>query len=107
MSCRLSYLLQAFAAAVSNGAAVAMAWEPTTRWLVTVRRNRDAHIVSASAFVRGLRRRSRLALSGAPRNPLVLVSDLAGAAGRFGREQHIDRCAAASLEACADRGPGA
>jgi hypothetical protein len=44
-----------------------------------VRRNPDAHIVSASALVRGFRRRGRLALSGAARDPLILVSDLAGA----------------------------
>src|SRR5690348_4250007 len=54
----------------------------------------DENVVPAAAFVRGFRRRRWLALSGAARNPLVLVSNLARAAGRARPGQPLDRRAA-------------
>ena len=55
----------------------------------------DEDPVSASPVVRGLRWRRRRALSEPPRDQVVLVSDLAGAAGRAGRGLQADRRAAA------------
>ena len=68
----------------------------------------DEDAVSAPAVIRRLRRRRRLALPGAARDPLVLVSDLAGAAGRAGAGQQADRraagAAARSTTCCRSRG---
>ena len=61
---------------------------------VRERAAREAHAVPEPALVRGLRRRRGLALPGAPRDPLVLVPDLARAGGRAGPGQRADRRAA-------------
>ena len=45
-----------------------MACGPTTGWLITARSKRDADIISSGPVFRRLRRRRRLALSGAARN---------------------------------------
>jgi ceramide glucosyltransferase len=54
-----------------------------------------SHPVPSSAFLRRLRWRRRIALSSQARDQVVLVSDLAGSAGRFGREQPANRRPAA------------
>jgi len=54
-----------------------------------------SHPVPSSAFLRRFRWRRRIALSGQARDQVVLVPDLVGAAGRFGREQSADRRPAA------------
>ena len=79
--CHSPFSLPAFSAAASNGAAIATACRPTIRWPIMVRSNRDADFVPSGALVRRFRWRRRIALSGAARNPLVLVPDLARAAG--------------------------
>src|SRR6516225_6120169 len=72
-----------------------MSWQPTIRWLTTVRGRLNAHTIPSSALVRRVRWRSRLALSGAARGPLVLVSDMARPAGGPRREQQTHRRAIA------------
>ena len=59
----------------------------------------DEDPVPAPAVVRRLRRRRGLALSGEARDPLVLVSDLAGPAGGAGSRQQADRRAAGAARA--------
>jgi ceramide glucosyltransferase len=54
-----------------------------------------SHPVPSSAFLRRFRWRRRIALSGQARDQVVLVPDLAGSAGGFGREQPADRRPAA------------
>jgi ceramide glucosyltransferase len=54
-----------------------------------------SHPVPSSAFLRRFRWRRRIALSSQARDQVVLVSDLAGAARGFGREQSADRRPAA------------
>jgi ceramide glucosyltransferase len=54
-----------------------------------------SHTVPSSAFLRRFRWRRRIALSSQARDQVVLVSDLAGAARGFGREQSADRRPAA------------
>ena len=68
-------------------------------------RPHDEDPVSAPAVIRRFRRRRGLALSGAARDPLVLVSDLAGAAGGAGAGQQADRRPAGA--AAARRRPAA
>jgi ceramide glucosyltransferase len=64
--------------------------------LVPAQESIDAsHPVPSSAFLRRFRWRRRIALSGQARDQVVLVSDLAGSAGGFGREQSADRRPAA------------
>jgi ceramide glucosyltransferase len=64
--------------------------------LVPAQESFDAsHPVPSSAFLRRFRWRRRIALSSQARDQVVLVSDLAGPAGRFGREQSADRRPAA------------
>src|SRR5215471_3727427 len=53
----------------------------------------DEDPVLASAILRGFRRRSGVALSGAARDPLVLVSDLARPAGGAPTREQAHRCA--------------
>ncbi len=54
-----------------------------------------SHPVHAGALLRRLRRGGGLALSGQARDQILLVSDLARPAGRFGRDQPADRRPAA------------
>jgi ceramide glucosyltransferase len=54
-----------------------------------------SHPVPSSAFLRRFRWRRRIALSSQARDQVVLVSDLAGSARGFGREQSADRRPAA------------
>ena len=62
--------------------------------------------VSAGSFLRRFRRRRRLALPGAARNPLLLVSDLArpGRGGRAGQQADRRRAASAHARRCRARG---
>ena len=62
-------------------------------------RRHDAYAFPAGTLVRRVRRRRRVALSGAARDSLVLVSDLAGPAGGAGRRQQARRRAAARPQA--------
>ncbi len=57
-------------------------------------------LVPAAALVRRVRRRRRLALPGAAGDPQLLVSDLAGPAGRAGAGQPADRRAAGRASGC-------
>src|SRR5215467_10296470 len=50
----------------------------------------DAYAVLASSFVRGIRRRCRLAVPGQTRDPVILVPDVAGP-GRRHRAKEIGR----------------
>src|SRR5262249_17137500 len=54
----------------------------------------DARAVPSSTGLRRLRWGRRIALSSAPRDTLILVSDLAGAGGRDVARQQADRCRA-------------
>jgi ceramide glucosyltransferase len=64
--------------------------------LVPAQESFDAsHPVPSSAFLRRFRWRRRIALSSQARDQVVLVSDLAGSARGFGREQSADRRPAA------------
>src|SRR6266851_2091160 len=60
-------------------------------------RNRTGHervqdIISASAFVRRIRRRRGFPLPSQARDQIILVPDLAGAIGRSGAELAFARC---------------
>jgi ceramide glucosyltransferase len=55
---------------------------------------RDEDAFPTTAIVRRLRRRRRVALSGAARDPVVLVSDVARPAGSAGAGESTGRCAA-------------
>ena len=90
---------QAFSSTSSAGAAIAIGSAPTERCYRREIRKHDAHPVPAGTVVRRIRRRRGLALPGAARDPLVLVSDVACAAGSAGRGQQARRCAAARPEA--------
>ena len=68
-------------------------------------RPHDEDAVSAPAVIRRFRRRRGLALSGEARDPILLVSDLAGAARRAGARQQADRRPAGA--AAARRRPAA
>jgi ceramide glucosyltransferase len=62
-------------------------------------RHDDEDTLSPPTFVRGFRRRRGVALSGAARDSLVLVSDLAGAAGGAGGGEQARRRAAEPSQA--------
>src|SRR5262245_21232457 len=66
----------------------------------------DEDAFPAGAVVRRLRWRRRGALPDEPRGALVLVPDLAGAAGRPGRGLEADRCAAAPAQVRGRRARG-
>src|SRR5271157_4878545 len=72
-----------------------------------IEKRHDEDAVSAASLVRRLRWRRRFALPGAARNPQLLVSDLAGAAGGTGARQQADRRTAGADGVGAGGGGGA
>src|SRR5581483_8682761 len=83
---------RAFSAAPSTGAAIVIAFSPMAGSFRKARRcSHDAYLVFAGSVLRRFRRRCGLALPGAARNPLVLVSDLACAGRGRGARIETDR----------------
>ena len=79
----VAVMVASYAGRRSTGAAIPCKRRGSTR--------DDEDAVPASAVVRRVRRRRRLALPGAAGDPQLLVSDLAGAARRAGAGQQADR----------------
>src|SRR5579885_1852882 len=96
---RSEFLWPAFAAAACHGAIMRSGSMPAAVSASKGISRYDEDPVSPPAIVRRVRWRGRLALSGQARNSLVLVSDLAGAAGRAGIGQPADRCASGAVAA--------
>ena len=98
--CRSPYFSVASAAATSRWRRAAASRRGRTGRCASKRtRPHDEDAVSAPAVLRRFRRRGGFALSGAARDPVVLVSDLAGAARRAGAGQPADRRPAGAAQA--------